>query len=86
MLRMGTLGLAFEKKDAATLNGMILDQIVINNIEEENPVLLNVFMMNRTKHLNYQIICQTFCNVAFIKFDRFDKCIREVDIDYEFMK
>lgn len=53
MLRMGTLGLAFEKKDAATLNGMILDHIIVNNIEEENPVLLNVFMMNRTKHLNY---------------------------------
>lgn len=85
MLRMGTVGLGFAKK-GASLNGLVLDKIVIENMEEENPVLLNVFLLNRSRHLNYEIICESFCNVAFLEFSTFEECIREDGADYEFIK
>ena len=84
MLKMGTVGMAYYKEGAA-INGIVLDSVVINDIE--HPVLLNSFLLNRSRSLNFWLICQDFCNVAFIDFNIFAQCLRETDAaDYEFFR
>jgi hypothetical protein len=65
ILKMGTVGLAYKKKNAK-LNGLILDRIMVENDEVDNPVLLNAFLFNKGKRLNYSIICESFCTVGHL--------------------
>lgn len=47
-LRMGTVGLAYKKR-GSSLNGLVLDRVVVDDIAIRNPVLLNAFFFNRGK-------------------------------------
>ena len=72
---MGTVGLAYNKKNA-TLNSMILDKISVENDEYDPPVLLNTFLFNRRKSINYSVICETFCTVASLEYDALMSSLR----------
>ena len=83
ILKMGTIGLAYNKRNA-TLNGMVLDKLVVENDEVESPILLNAFLFNRRKRINYSIVCETFCTVGTLEFDSLMSSLRECETDYEF--
>jgi hypothetical protein len=68
ILRMGTVGLAYKKRNAK-MNGLVLDKIVVFDDEVDEPVLLNAFLFNRRKKINYSVLCESFCTIAHLEFD-----------------
>ena len=76
ILRMGTMGMAYKKRNA-TLNGMVLDKFVVENDQKDRPILLNAFLFNRRKRVNYSLICETYCTVATLSFEDLTKNLKE---------
>lgn len=82
---MGTVGMAYNKR-GATLNGLVLDKIAVENDETGNPVLLNAFLFNKSKRYNYSLICESFCTIGKLEFETMISSLRHSEVDYEFWK
>lgn len=75
ILKMGTLGMGYYK-EGASINGLILDQVTVKHISMNHPVLLNSFLLNKSRRLNFWLICQSFCNVTSLKIEIFIKILQ----------
>lgn len=80
VLRKGVIGLAY-KKGRSRLNGTVLDTIKIKD-ENDQPQLLNTYMLIRGKKLVYDIICQEYCVVACLQFAHLLDALRESQRDF----
>lgn len=74
ILREGTVGLNYQRKNA-TLNGLVLERLIVEDAVSASPVLLNVFLFNKAKRIRYGIVCETFCTVAQLEFDDLHRCL-----------
>ena len=85
ILKKGTVGLAFNKRNSK-LNGLVLDKIVVNDDEVDNPVLLNSFLFNKARAINYSIICENFCTIAHMDISTVVDSLKAIEADYEFWR
>lgn len=85
ILRSGTVGLAYHKRNA-TLNGLVLDKYMVEEDESGCPVLLNHSLFNKRSSINFSIVCESFCTLAHLSTEDMWKHLQGCEVDYEFWK